>query len=168
MPRKAQTSTRSRSATSRKKSDRKYSFEMLMLPYAVIVLAIILGGVGMWAQNRQFKQTIPQDTYQAVFLTSGQVYFGKLSPLNRQYMKLDDVYYLQSSVSQAEEVIDEETGETTVIEPTTEFSVFRLGEAEIHQPTNEMTLNRDHIVMWENMELDSQVIEAINREKAGE
>lgn len=164
MARKAQTKSRSTKATAAK----KYTFETLMLPYAVIVLAILLGGASMWLQQREFKSTMPSETYQAVFLTNGQVYFGKLSPINRNYMKLDDVYYLQSSVTPGEEVTDEQTGEVTTTDPETEFAVFRLGEAEIHQPVNEMVINTDHILLWENMDPGSQVIDAIEQEKAGQ
>lgn len=150
---------------------KKWSFETLMVPYAVIVLAIILGGMALWLHNKEYAQTMPNDTYQAVFLSNGQVYFGKLAPLNRDYMKLSDVYYLQQSQSEAlTEEAAAETAETTAEEATTqtEFAVFRLGETEIHQPTNEIILSREHIIMWENMEPTSQVIDAINREKVGE
>lgn len=161
-------STKRKTSTRSAAQAKKWSFEMLMLPYAVIVLAIILGGIALLVRNKEFTRTMPTDTYQAVFLTNGQVYFGKLSPLNRDYMKLSDVYYLQQSEveTNATDPAAEAAGTEEAVQ--TEFAVFRLGEAEIHQPVNEIVLNREHIIMWENMEPSSQVIEAISREKLGE
>ena len=33
--------------------------------------------------------------YQAIFLTNGQVYFGKMSGANNQWVTVKDIYYLQ-------------------------------------------------------------------------
>src|SRR5690348_2823273 len=60
----------------------------LLLCTSVIAVAIIVAAlVGSWAFNRSSDKTdsqvgytgIAADRYQAVFLTNGQVYFGKLS-----------------------------------------------------------------------------------------
>ena len=60
------------------------------LIFTLFFLAI-LGGVGYW----YFKLRLGTSTdYQAVFLSNGQVYFGKLTDAGPSYKKLDDVHYL--------------------------------------------------------------------------
>jgi hypothetical protein len=84
-------------------------------------------------------------TYQAVFLTSDQVYFGHLTNLDSQYPILEDTYYVQ-------------LGENS-------NKVVKLGENEPHGPQNHMVLNRDQILLWEDLRPDSQIIRAIQNIK---
>lgn len=177
-------STTSRSTRSAAKQDgRGLQFEMLMLPYAVIAMAIILAAAAMFVQHKQFRNTLPAETYQAVFLSNGQIYFGQLDTLSRSHMHLSDVYYIQETTTVVEEPVattelpvDADTvsalgaaDEVAVAESTpqtqTGLQVVRVG-SEIHQPVNELVLNRDHIIMWQNLSPDSQIIDAITTEKS--
>lgn len=48
----------------------------------------------------EYQQNLKFDTdYQAVFMTNGQVLFGRLEDAGRPYPLLRDVYYLQSQVN---------------------------------------------------------------------
>ncbi|MEZ6331358.1 MAG: hypothetical protein R3B12_05170 [Candidatus Saccharimonadales bacterium] len=66
---------------------------------AVVVLLIALVFVFVIKVPKVFAE-INKDKYQAVFLNSadGQVYFGKLSELNGDYYKLNDIYYVRRAV----------------------------------------------------------------------
>jgi hypothetical protein len=101
------------------------------------------------------------DQYQAVFLNNGQVYFGKLSSLNNEYVVLKDIYYLQVN-----QQVQPRQGEQAQEEP--EVELVKLGN-ELHGPEDEMFIVRDKIVFWENLKADgSQVTEAIKRFQSGE
>ena len=66
------------------------------------VVIILVGGLVAWmlkSANSGVASTIEGGKYQALFLTSGQVYFGKLQMLDSGYFKLTDIYYLQSDAS---------------------------------------------------------------------
>ena len=130
---------------------------MQLLPYGIITIAILVGAALLVVRQYQFTQTLPSETRQAVFLTNGQVYFGHLSRLNRSYFELTDVYYIQEQLVQGES----EAGETT---DESQLSVVRLGN-ELHEPQNTIVINADHILMWENLELNSRVQDAINRDQ---
>ncbi len=78
--------------SSTKKKNTQPRFDILFLPYAVIACAVIIFGAILILQQRQFQQTIPDTTYQVVFLTNGQVYIGQLEPLSRSYLQLHYVY----------------------------------------------------------------------------
>jgi len=92
--------------------------------------------------------------YQAVFLTNGQVYFGKLYKEGSRYPVLRDVYYLQ--VTQAPQPIRE--GET---QPQN-INLVKLG-GELHGPQDEMRVSRDQILFIEDLKSDSRVVQAIEQ-----
>jgi hypothetical protein len=91
--------------------------------------------------------------YQAVFLVNGQVYFGRLSAQGSQFMNLTDVYYLQ--VNQALQPAEEGAAAQTP-----DISLVKLG-GELHGPTDAMQINRDQILLIEDLKSDSNVVKAI-------
>lgn len=128
---------------------------ILPLIYLVIVLALLCGAAKVYIISKQFEQSMADNTYQAVFLTNGQVYFGQLAPLHRGYFELNNVYYLQ--VNQELQPQDAET-ETQANQQ--KFSLVKLGN-ELHQPQSDMVINKEHILFWENLRTDSQVLKTI-------
>lgn len=84
------------------------------------------------------------DTYQAVFLTNGQVYFGKLTANRTQYV-LRDVFYIQAFDPR---------------KTNTEIKLVKFGD-ELHGPEDEMVLERSQVGIWENLRLDSRVLQGI-------
>jgi len=89
--------------------------------------------------------------YQAVFLSDGQIYFGKLTGIGDEYATLEDIYYLQ---------VQQEVQPDTTAQPQTQISLAKLGN-ELHGPEDEMFINVDQILFWENLKDDGQVAEAI-------
>ena len=87
-------------------------------------------------------------TYQAVFLTNNQVYFGKLAKQNSQYPVLTDIYYLRV------------TQPLQPSQPNPNISLIKLGD-ELHGPADKMEINRDQILFVEDLKSDSQVVRAI-------
>lgn len=130
----------------------RFTFDLMMVPYGIIVSALVLFGCILLLQQRQVKHTMPEDRYQAVFMANGQVYFGHLHTLSRSYLRLTDVYYLQQ-----QDLTPSDDGGGAA-EP--QFSVIRLGE-EIHQPEQQLILNKDQILYWQNLQQNSRIIEAI-------
>ncbi len=96
---------------------------------------------------------IDRGTYQAVFLTNDQVYFGKMTVRRRQ-VRLTDIFYLQ--VRQ-----DLQGG---VITPGGNIQLVKLG-SELHGPQDEMIISKNNIVFWENLKDDSQVVRSIEQFK---
>jgi len=92
-------------------------------------------------------------TYQAVFLTNNQVYFGKLAKQNSQYPVLTDIYYLRV------------TQPLQPSQPNPNISLIKLGD-ELHGPADKMEINRDQILFVEDLKPDSQVVRAIRDYRA--
>ncbi len=74
----------------------------------------------------------------------GQVYFGKIVALNKDYLTLQDVYYL--TIKQEVQPNSNKTKQVPNLTP--------LG-CEIHRPQNEMVINRDQVLFWENLQDES-------------
>lgn len=105
------------------------------------------------SSNDQGKY-VDTSKYQAVFLNGGQVYFGKISNINNTYTTLDDIYYLR--VNQQVQP----NGQTT----QGDVQLVKLG-CELHGPQNQMIINSDQIVFWENLKDDGQVAKAVAKYK---
>jgi hypothetical protein len=87
--------------------------------------------------------------YQAIVLTTGQVYFGKLEKFGTAYPILTDAYYIQSQVNQ-------DTKQVT-------NTLVKRGK-ELHGPSV-MVLNAQHILFIETVNPDSTVGKLIEEAK---
>lgn len=93
--------------------------------------------------------------WQAVFLANGQVYFGKITSVNRNEITLKNIYYLQKNESQKKFF-------------KTPFSdnvkLIKLG-GEIHGPDDMMIISKLQILFTENLRADSTVVKQIQKNK---
>ena len=125
---------------------------------AVVTIAVLaLVFVFVYSNTKGISSDIQKDKYQAVFLNSadGQVYFGKFSVLNNDYYKLEDIFYVR--VEQVQPNPNEKA--------TQNISLAKLG-SEIHGPQDVMYIRKDHVMFWENLKDDGQVVKAITEYKA--
>lgn len=118
----------------------------------LVGLAIVFSRFGL-----DYIAGVKPDKYQAVFLSNGQVYFGKLSGVGGSYMRLTDVYYLEGSASSSVQ-----TSDTEAAAGATQASqqLSKLGK-EIHKPYDEMVIKSDQVVFFENIQADGSVGKAI-------
>ena len=110
---------------------------------AVLAAAIFLIGI----RDRPLKFDTP---YQAVLLTNGSVYFGKLEGYGTKFPVLRDVYYVQSGTNP-------DTKQVTNV-------LIKRGK-ELHAP-DQMYLNPSHIVLVEPVGPASKVAQLISDSKA--
>lgn len=134
---------------------------------AVVLLVFVVAGVlfrdklfpGKEEGTAQQQQA--SSGYQAVFLANGQVYFGKLSGMTASYATLEDIYYLQVTtppVTNASQLNQQQAQQQQ------QLSLVKLGE-ELHGPVDEMKINRDQILFYEDMKPDGKVMTAITEYK---
>lgn len=123
---------------------------------AVIVIALAVGG-WLLLQNKKGSTTgIDSGKYQAVFFTNGQTYFGKLSHVDDSYLKLTDIFYLQSQnqpEGDANNPQSEEKAQSNV-------TLIKLGD-EIHGPEDEMMIEKSNVLFYENIKADGKVGQSI-------
>jgi hypothetical protein len=110
----------------------------------VVLLVVGLGAIGyqnLWAQPR-----VPLNSqYQAVLLSNGQVFYGKLEQAGSPYPILTDVYWIRSQVDPQSKQVSN--------------SLVRRG-GEWHAP-DRMVLNAQHILVIEPVRPDSTVAKLI-------
>ncbi|MBN2100375.1 hypothetical protein JW710_00560 [Candidatus Dojkabacteria bacterium] len=104
----------------------------------------------LWKKKSYIEER--NNSYYAVFLTNGQVYFGHLFYENSLNPVLKDIYYLQSNIQGEDE--------------NTSYSLVKLGN-ELHGPEDMMYINRDHVLFWEELSDDSKVVSAIEDYEVG-
>lgn len=127
----------------------------------ILILVIALVGIGWFLSAKGMLPGIGQtgsaaSGWHAVFLTNGQVYFGKMEGRGGQYVTLKDIYYIQVQQQQQEGQQDQQQ--------EAQISLVKLGN-ELHGPVDEMTINRDHILFFEEMKNDAKVVDAIEEYK---
>lgn len=132
----------------------------------IVLIIVILGAIGYFAvakvnvnSNRNASTTqADKNKYQAVFLTNGQVYFGKLTDDSGNYVKLTDIFYLQSKDQSVQPKDSKNTDQSNL-------TLIKLGK-ELHSPADEMNISRQQVLFWENINDDGKVAQAIKDYKS--
>lgn len=128
-------------------------FVMLLVLIALILLVLVVrtqlfrAGIGvLFAPSA--AELIDRNAYQAVFLTDGHSYYGKLEQQGDDWFAMTDVFYL---------TVSDQTGP----------SLVKRG-SEPWGPKEPMIIPRSQVLVIENMRDDSDVVVAIKRYKSGQ
>ncbi len=136
--------------TSKRGEDRSQwaKVSTVVLAGAVVVLLVALVAfLGFGNNTNDESKYVDTTKLQAVFLNTGQVYFGNVKTLNSRYFVLTNIYYLQTSQASS-------TSSTSV-------SLVKLG-CELHEPFDQMVINRTQVTFWENLQDNGQVAKAVS------
>lgn len=127
-------------------------FLMLLVLIALILIVLVLrtqlfraGVASLFAPSA--AEIIERSGYQAVFLTNGSTYFGKLQAQGDEWFLLSDVFYLSAGDQTAPQLLK------------------RGSEAQ--GPKEPMIIAKAQILFIENLRDDSEIVTLINRFKAG-
>jgi hypothetical protein len=94
-------------------------------------------------------ETDASATYHAIFLTNGQVFFGHITDVRKQSIRLGNVYYIQTRTNM-------QTKETA--------NVLVLRGKEWHRPSH-TTINMQHVLWVETVAEESDVANLIGKLK---
>jgi hypothetical protein len=118
---------------------------VVMLPLVILGLLTSSGcdkfGGGT-TEKLEFKTP-----YQVVFVDNNNAYIGKLQQIGKDYIRLDNVFYIQSSVNPDTKQVSN--------------ALTKRGN-ELHKP-DFMIINTHHIIMIEPVTSDSQVAKLIEQ-----
>lgn len=118
--------------------------KLVVLP---VVVVVIVGFVIAWIWLPS-GQRIDNSVYQAVYLSNGQAYFGKLKSTSGDYVTLESPYTVQEV--QAEKSKDAQ-GQTTLLKV----------RDQVYGPDDSIALRSENILFWQNLRSDSKVQQAI-------
>jgi len=128
-------------------------FGMLIVLIALILVVLVVrtqlfraGITTLFAPSA--AEVVDRGAYQAVFLSNGATYFGKLQPQGDDWFVLADVFYLQTT----------EQGSPQLIK--------RGSEAQ--GPKEPMIISRQQVLFIENMRDDSDIVVLIKKFKSGQ
>ena len=128
-------------------------FVMLLVLIALIVVVLLVraqilrgGTSALFASSA--ADVIDRNLYQAVFLTNGSTYFGRLQEQGSDWFVLSDVFYLSSSDQSGTQLI-------------------KRG-SEPQGPKEPMLISRQQVLFIENMRDDSDIVALIRRFKSGQ
>lgn len=129
----------------------------------IIILSVIVLALAAWVASSQLQTSataIQADKYQAVFFTNGQVYFGKLHTFQGGYLRLTDIFYLQTQNASS---TDSKNPQQTTTDQSN-VQLIKLGD-EIHGPQDEMIISKDQVLFYENLKTDGKVAQSIAKYK---
>lgn len=113
----------------------------------------------LWTTQRGAASAIDTDKYQAVFLSNGQVYFGKMSFVNSEYVELSNVYYLErQATSGASTEADKEATPTT--DDNNNFQLLKYSDV-LYGSEDKMVISKSDMIRFENLKNDGVVARAI-------
>ena len=120
----------------------------LLLSITVVMVGVLLA-LFFFEGDRE-DSYVDSSKHQAIFLNNGQVYFGNITDLNKDFLTLANIYYLR--VNQQVQPGQQAS--------QNDVSLVKLG-CELHGPQDTMVVNRDQVTFWENLKDDGQVAKAI-------
>ena len=143
------------------------------MPWIILaVVVVVIAVLGVLFRDKLFSKggevkgvtTSQSGSYQAVFLTNGQVYFGKIGSTAGEFITMSDIYYLQ--VVQPPLQGTPATGQPAPEgQAQPQISLVKLGN-ELHGPVAEMHISRAQVLFYEDLKADGSVVKAIDAYKA--
>jgi len=123
---------------------------LVLFAAAVAIILIACTIILTMSQGNSESKLVNNSKLQAVFLNTGQVYFGNVDELNNKFIVLTNIYYLQTA-----------NGNNAGNNSSPNVTLVKLG-CELHQPYDKMVINRDQVTFWENLQDNGQVAKAVS------
>lgn len=138
----------------KRKTLKSLSIMSMVLLFSIAILVLALSALLAFGKdNSRENRFVNEEKLQAVFLNGGQVYFGNITTLNEEYLRLNNIYYLR--VNQQVQPGENKNAQQDI-------SLVKLG-CELHGPEEQMVINREQVVFWENLKSDGQVAKAVKQ-----
>jgi hypothetical protein len=121
---------------------------------ATILVVATIGYLAFAKDSGDQTKFVEKDKYQAVFLTNGQVYFGNVTDINKDFVHLQNIYYLTQNTT------TDSKGNATA---DGNYTLVKLGCQQIHDPTDEMLISQSQVSFWENLNAKGKVVTSIKQ-----
>ncbi len=125
-------------------------------PAIAVIIFIFAAFVGVQKYNKSTGLPAELSQWQAVFLESGEVYFGSLEKYNSRFYKLSNVYYLKYGSALQQD--SKPAGNA----PEQKLNLIKLG-GELHGPENVMYIASAKVMFIENLKDSSSVVQAMKK-----
>lgn len=126
--------------------------ERLVTYVAAFVAVLVIAVAVSWLLDNKFMQQIDKSSYQVVYLTNGQAYFGKLQNTGGEYLVMKEPYAAQS--------VAPKEGDTQASAATT--TLLKVSQ-QVYGPQDSIAIKSDQVSFWQNLRSDSKVTVAIKQ-----
>jgi len=130
---------------------------------AVSVILVCLTAWFLWQSTKISATGIDSSKYQMVKLSDGQSYYGKLSALDQENMKLADVFYLENESTATNESVDETS--TNDLASQNKYKLLKFTGI-YFGPEDEMTISRSQIINYANLDPEGKIVKIIEQYKS--
>ena len=142
--------------TTRKKHRSKFwpthRYTKLFLTAVFIGLLALGFAVTMTILNP--TQRIDRNSYQVVYMTNGQLYFGKLQNVSGEFLQLKSPYIEKILQVDTANDTSKDAPKTTLIKATDQ----------LYGPEDSIALKSSQVLYWQNLREDSKVTSVINEQ----
>lgn len=154
----------SHSRRAERDDSRPKSHKGLLWTLIIILVIAVIGAIGwfVWSNAKTSATGIDTNKYQAVFLSNGQIYFGKLESFDSEYFRLTTGYSAQTATT----ADDAETTSGSAAANNSDVQLIRLGD-EVYGPENAIFITKQQVLHFENLKDDSKVTQLIDQNEAG-
>lgn len=133
------------------KPSKKSQLKLPKLVVLPVVAVVLFGFLAAWLWLIPHGQRINTSTYQVVYLSSGQAYFGRLQNTGGEYLELKNPYVVQD-VQQPTDEKSAQPNQTTLVKV----------RDQVYGPDDSMALRSENVLFWQNLREDSKVAQAID------
>lgn len=133
------------------KSFKSLRIAQVALLFSATILVVTLVWFIALGGGKKESSYVDDSKLQAVFLNGGQVYFGDINALNGKFISMSNIYYLRVN----QQVQPDQSNASS-----NDISLVKLG-CELHGPQDNMVINREQVIFWENLKDDGQVAKAV-------
>lgn len=120
-------------------------------PLAGVAFVIIAAAVTVVILRSQPLQQIDPDKYQVIYLTNGQMYFGKLKNASGDFLVMTNPYTPQSSTSTS----------TDNSSSTSAGTLLKVSD-QLYGPEDSIAIKSSQVAFWQNLRNNSKVTQAIS------
>jgi hypothetical protein len=120
----------------------------------LLTLAIVILGVSLiwWKISTANQQSVASEQYQAVYLNTGQIYFGKLQNTSGDFLTLKQAFTTQGQSA------------TTQQTDQNQATIIKVSQ-QVYGPDDSIALKSNQVLFWQNLRNDSKVVQAIEATK---
>lgn len=132
---------------------------VLVLCVTVVIIGLLVFlAISDWSNSAE-SSYVQTNKLQAVFLNTGQVYFGNIKTINNNFLVLTNIFYLETSGS-GSSTSGTSTSSSSSNSSNGTVTLVKLG-CEIHAPLDWMYINKTSVTFWENLSPSGQVSKAV-------
>lgn len=126
----------------------------------MLVVVIVFGGVFFFKIGFNSLRGGGVESWYAVHLTNGQVYFGQVIRFSSDSITMKDAYYFET-YQVADNVVSKSKSFAVQQVPKQIYRLVALGDEKTPVTERILYLNRNAVLSWEKLSTDADVVNSI-------